>query len=137
MTGILCSLAGASPVLARYTLTTGNTGSVGFRYRGYDDGSHSGTAIGSISPTAFNLNGGSILEAFLYDEDASVYVLRIDSGTNSGWTSVNIGGVLTLNRTSATFTSVGVGVYWTWITSDTIATQAFGGLGAVRTINFI
>lgn len=128
--------AGGPAPLASYSLTTGNTGSVGFRYRGYDDGSFSGTAIGSISPTTFTLNGGSIIEALLYDEDASQYLFQVSGGTNSGWTSMDIGGLLTLTRSSATYTFSAGNSYWTWTTSDTIATQAFGGLGASRTINF-
>lgn len=127
--------AGGAP-LATYSLTTGNTGAVGFRYRGYDDGTISGTAIGSVSPTSFTLNGGSVLEAFLYDEDASQYRLAVFGGTNSGWTSVNIGGLLTLNQGSATYSLVSGTSYWNWTTSDTIAAQAFGGTGASRTINF-
>ena len=98
--------AGGPAVLVTYSLTTGNTGSVGFRYRGYDDGTISGTAIGSISSTSFTLNGGSVLEAFLYDEGAPQYTLAVFGGTNSGWTSVDIGGLLTLTRASATYSLV-------------------------------
>lgn len=140
MSGIQMALlgsVGAGAPLVSYTLTTGATGSAGFRYRGYDDGSFSGTAIGTLAPsTTFTLNGGTVIEALIYDENALLYSLQVNGGTNSGWTSMDIGGLLTLTRASATYSfSIG-NSYWQWGTSDTIATQVFGIAGATRAITF-
>lgn len=139
MSGIMMAvLGGASgtPSLATYSLTSGNTGTIGNRYRGFDTNAFSGTAIGSITPSTFTYNGGTTLQALLYDEATPQYVFQVLGGTNSGWSSLTIDGATTLVRLVATYSFVGGKSLWTWSTTDTIATQALGANGSNHTITF-
>jgi hypothetical protein len=140
MSGIQMALLGSgggSAALATYTLTTGATGAVGNRARGYSDGSYIVPAIGSLSPTTFTLNGGTTLSNLSYDEGSASYILVVFGGTNSGWISMVVDATaLVLTRGTATYTtSIGFSV-WSWSTSDTIATQKFGAASSVHTVEF-
>ena len=111
------------------TVTTGDLSGTS---RGYASGTYgsisTGTSgIGGVSApaTIYNLswdnNGGS-----------PIYSLGINSAVNSGWTTMTIGSTV-LSRASATFT---FGGNWSWSTSDTVSTQAFGTAGSVITVYF-
>lgn len=139
MSGVLMAVLGSaisSPLLATYSLTTGNVGAIGDRYRGFDTNAFSGSAIGSITPSTFTYNGGTTLQALLYDEAVPQYVFQVLGGTNSGWSSLTVDGTTTLVRAVATYSLVSGKSVWTWSTSDTIATQAFGINGSTHTITF-
>jgi len=139
MSGIMMAVLGGasgSPSLATYSLTTGNTGTVPNRYRGFDTNAFSGTAIGSITPSTFTYNGGTTLQALLYDEGVPQYVFQVLGGTNTGWSSLTVDGATTLVRSVATYSLVAGKSVWTWSTSDTISTQAFGASGSTHTITF-
>ena len=139
MSGIQMALMGSrsssSPALATYTLTTGNIGTAGNRYRGFDDGSFATGVIGSISPTTFTLNGGTTFKTLLYDEAALQYVLRNLGGTNSGWTTMYVDATA-FTRTAMTYTFTGGVSSWVINTSDTISTQVFGAASTNHTITF-
>jgi len=112
------------------TVTTGSVGAGPNRTRGRS----TINGIGSISDGTSNLYSGAAITEFRWDEDGgtSSYVLSITGATNSGWTSVVIDGSKTLNRVDASFLSG----EWTWSTSDTVTTQAFGTAGTVHTCVF-
>jgi len=110
------------------TVTTGGAGTAVAhdRIRGWLSGS-----IGSISDGTSNIFAGAAITALYWEEDTSFYILTITGATNSGWTTMSIGST-SLNRTSATFSSGS----WTWTTTDTVSTQAFGSSGSVHTVYF-
>lgn len=76
-------------------------------------------AVGSLSNTVFN---GYTISAI---DSASGSVMFTESGAttppNSGWTSIFIPGVGTLQRSSATYSTNGTGATWTWASSSTVA----------------
>ena len=130
MTGILCAFAGIGGSgggggLDTQTVTTGNSGTAPDRLRGYSSG-----LMGSISTGTSAIYSATITGIF-YDENNLVYKLSITGATNSGWTTMTIGSK-PLNRTAATFSSG----TWTWTTTDTITTQAFGANGNVVSVVF-
>ena len=112
------------------TVTTGSIGAAPNRSRGRS----TTNGIGSISDGTSNLYSGANITEFYWNEDGgtSTYELAITGATNSGWTSVVIDGSKTLNRADATFSSGA----WSWSTSDTVTTQAFGAAGTVHTCVF-
>lgn len=113
------------------TVTTGASGSAPAqdRLRGFISGS-----LGSISDGTSNLYAGAAVTDLVYDESGGSgmhYFLAITGATNTGWTTLTIGS-LVLNRASAVY-SAGT---WTWTTTDTVATQAFGANGTVHACYF-
>jgi hypothetical protein len=113
------------------TVTTGTTGAAPNRSRGRS----TINGIGSISDGTSNLYSGAAITEFRWDEDGGssmFYSLAITGATNSGWTSVVIGGTKTLNRIDASFS----GGEWIWSTTDTVSTQAFGSAGSVKVCVF-
>lgn len=114
------------------TITTGTAGTAGNqdRVRGW-----SSPSIGSINDGTSNIYAGAAITGFFFDENGGTgmyYGLSITGATNSGWTQVTIDGTKVLTRASATFSSG----TWTWTTTDTIATQAFGANGTNHTCVF-
>lgn len=114
------------------TVTTGASGTAPEqdRIRGYISGSLGSITDGvsdiystAISSMGWNENGG--LGAF--------YFLTIAGASDSGWTSMTIGGTKTLLRADATYDPSG---QWTWASSEFPGTQAFGAAGAVKTVAF-
>src|SRR5215471_2236077 len=75
-------------------------------------------AIGSISDGTSNLYSGAAIKALGWDESmgASGGYYLIINGTvaNSGWTSMNIGGLKTLTRASATYSNPTGLSQWFW-----------------------
>lgn len=112
------------------TVTTGSSGAAPDRYRGRS----TALGIGSITDGTSNLYSGAAITEFYWAEDGGSpsYHLAITGATNSGWTSVLIGGAKTLNRIDASFS----GGEWIWTTTDTITTQAFSSAGASRSCVF-
>lgn len=130
MSGIQMALLGATSS-GSYALVTGGTGSPGSFFRGYNGA----VPFGTLTPTAFTLNGATQIDAFYYDQSSGIYLLQVNGGTNTGWATVTIDSTLTLVRTAATFTA-GASPYWSWATADTITTQAFGLVSSVHNIVF-
>lgn len=143
MSGVLCVLTarpggggggggGGGSSLDTQSVTTGTSGTAGGldRVRGYISGSQ-----GSISDGTSNLYAGAAITSMYWDENGSggaqFYYLAITGGTNSGWTTMTIGTTV-LARADATFSSG----TWTWSTTDTVGTQAFGANGSVHTVYF-
>lgn len=135
MTGVLCMFTGGGgggggggSSLDTQSVTTGTVGTAVAhdRIRGWLSGS-----IGSISDGTSNIYAGAAITGIYWEEDTSFYNLAITGGTNSGWTTMTIGTTV-LARASATFSSG----TWTWSTTDTVATQAFGANGSVHTVYF-
>lgn len=130
MTGIMCAILAGSVTSSgeSHTLTTGNSGSVGFRLRGYSSG-----LMGSLSPTTTTVGGGTFIFDLYYDENNQTYILQVNSApTPTNWTQMLVNGTTTFYRTSATFS----GTYWTWTTLDTIANQVFGSNGSNHAVVF-
>lgn len=138
MSGALCLFTGGGGSggsggshLDTQTVTSGTSGTAPAqdRIRGYISGSQ-----GSITDGTSNLYAGAAITSALYNENGGTgmyYYLAITGGTNSGWATMTVGTTV-LSRTSATFSSG----TWTWTTTDTVATQAFGANGSVHTVYF-
>jgi hypothetical protein len=115
------------------TVTTGADGTAGAgdRRRGFISG-----AIGSVTDGTSNIYGGAAVTNIYWDEGDTFgepsYVLTITGATDSGWTTLTIGGTETLYRIDATF---GSGT-WLWPTVDSASTQAFGLAGSVKACVF-
>jgi hypothetical protein len=83
----------------------------------------SGYPIGSITDGTSNLYGGATIEGIFTSDtdpnnpDNDIYVYFYVSGTrsNSGWTSMTIGGFKTYNRASASYSTFGGMTVWTWL----------------------
>lgn len=112
------------------TVTTGASGTAPIqdRVRGFISGT-----LGSITDGTSNIYSGAAITALYWDENEGIssYVLTITGATNTGWTTITIGSV-TLYRTAATFSSG----TWTWTTTHTAGTQAFGSAGNIKTVTF-
>ena len=138
MTGIMCLYAGGGGSggsggshLDTQTVTTGTTGSAinQDRWRGVVSGTQ-----GSISDGTSNVYAGAAITALYWDENGGSgmkYTLTITGAANSGWTTMTIDSKA-LTRASATYASG----TWTWTTTDTVATQAFGANNSVHTVTF-
>ena len=63
----------------------------------------------------------------------STGLIRVITGgtSNGGWTTLTIGSTV-LTRASATYSSG----TWTWSTTDTVGTQAFGASGSIHSCYF-
>ena len=112
-------------------VTTGGSGTAPNqdRLRGFSGG------LGSIVDGTSNIYSGAAITTLYWNENGGTskfYQLTITGATNSGWTTLNIGGQNFL-RTSAT--SYGSGT-WTWSTSDTITSQSFGSIGSTVACTF-
>jgi len=128
MSGFLAASFGAQH-LDTQTVTTGATGTGPNRFRGYSNGSY-----GSISSGTSAIYGATISDLYWTENGGSAqYVLQIASSPpNSGWATMTIGTTV-LSRAAATFTA---GSFWTWNTSDTVASQAFGAAASVHSVYF-
>lgn len=108
------------------TVTTGASGSVPNRLRGYSSFAPTGSIVDGTSNVAGNLT----IDELVWDEfgggGSQVYRLTITGASNSGFTTLTIGSTV-LTRTSATF---GSGI-WSWVTADTVGTQSFGAASNV------
>lgn len=127
------SLVGSTGSLDAQTVTTGASGSLPNRQRGY----HAVPALGSIADGTSNVYAGAAVTELYYSEDgvdgsSGIYVLRITGATNSGWTTLTIGSKALLRAAADSF----LGGQWQWITSDTIGTQAFGASSNVVNCSF-
>lgn len=130
MMAIIGSSAGIGPVLETHTLTTGTSGAAPNRLRGF---SSITPTFGTLSPTSTSLSGATLITYLAYDESGPAYYLSFNGGTNSGWTYMTIDSTV-FTRASATYTAATFN--WSWSTTDTIATQIFGGSGTTHTITF-
>jgi len=129
MSGALATFAAsAASYLDAQLVTTGGTGTAinQNRIRGYSQGS-----FGSINPGTSAIYGGANVTNMTWNENGgtpnSYYFLAITGATNTGWTTLTIGS-FTFLRASATFGGGG----WTWVTTDTAASQAFGANGSTH-----
>ena len=122
MSGIHMALLGASSAgLDTLVVVTGTDGTAPNRNRGFSVGTY-----GTCTPTTSSIYGGADISALAWSESngAPFYVFTVFGATNSGWTKLTIGSTV-LNRVDAAF-AFGI---WTWTTTDTITTQAFGSSG--------
>ena len=119
---------GGSGHLDAQSVTTGSSGAgAPDRERGWTSGQY-----GSITSGTSGIYGTSILNlAWAEGGGSSYYILGIDGAANSWWTTMTIG-TKVLTRTAATY-STGL---WTWTTTDTITSQAFGNNGTSHTVYF-
>lgn len=135
MSGVLAIMGaatvsgGSSGHLDAISMTTGGTGTVGSRERGWTFGQY-----GSITPDTSAIYGNTAIGNLNWAENGGspYYLLGINSATNTGWTTMTIGSTA-LTRASASYISAGL---WQWTTSDTASTQAFGTQGSSVTIYF-
>lgn len=110
------------------TVTTGVSGSAPLqdRLRGFIS-----DTIGSISDGTSDIFGpGNAVTALCWDENGGSgmkYVLTITGATDSGWSTLTIGSKV-LTRTARTTFGGGT---WTWVDTDIVSNQAFGGNGNV------
>lgn len=132
MTGVLCALVGSGGALDTQAVTVGitfgcgkfgcfDTGA-GYNYTGAD-----GYTAGSISDGTFNPAGGATIQVLDYNNTGKVEFQVAGSVANSGWTSLDIGGVMTLNRADATFTTSSGYVTWSW----SVGSNPFGTTAGV------
>lgn len=128
---------GKSAGLESHTVVTGTVGSALNENleRGYSlpDG------YGSISPTTSAIYSSATVRKVAYVQNGPpyAYVLQIGATvSNSGWTTMTIAGTKALTRTSATFSTAGGISTWTWTTTDTGSTQAFGTAGTNVSVVF-
>lgn len=134
MTGVICAIIGTGGTagldVQNMVVGTSGTAISQDRVRGYLSGSQ-----GTLSPGTSSIYGGAAITQLAWFENTGFpfYVLTITGATDSGWTTMNIGGTLTLSRASRTTYSAGS---WTWSTTDNVTTQAFGAAGSARTIIF-
>lgn len=129
---LLRKLSSAATGLDTQTVTTGSIGTSGVQDR--NRGFISGT-IGSLSDGTSNIYGGSAITELVYDENGGssmLYRLSIPGASNSGWTYLTIDGTKILLRSDASFSSG----TWYWLTTDTVATQVFGGASSSHTCVF-
>lgn len=133
MTGIGCAIAGTGTALIgseTFTVTTGASGAVTERLRGYNNYD----PIGSCVPAASAKYSGATINYIQYSEGngSPTYMLSIAGAVNdSRWSTLTIDGTTTLNRTSATYVTGGI---WVWTTTDAIAANKFGLNGSVHTV---
>lgn len=136
MSGIMMSTASGSASsgshLDTQTVETGNVGTAAMlnRVRGWSTG-----LIGVITDGTSNVYAGAAITSMYWDENGSggsqFYYLAITGAANSGWTTLTIGSTV-LSRASATYSSG----TWTWTTTDTVGTQAFGASGSNHSCYF-
>jgi Calx-beta domain len=74
--------------------------------------------MGSMSNTAYN--GLTVSGVFSSGAAVSFYLTGATAPPNSGWTSITVPGVGTLQRTAATYAVSGTQSYWTWTSSATV-----------------
>ena len=120
---------GSVSALDTQTVTSGADGSVigGTARRGFALTGALGSCVTGTSP----LFAGAAVNQLYWDQASSSYYLGITGATNTGFTSITIGGTLTLLRASATF---GSGT-WAWATADVAGNQAYG-FGAIKKVVF-
>jgi len=133
MSGILMTFVSSGvtpgPALETHTLTTGSSGTVGNRARGYILSS-----FGNFSPTATSLSGATQITQIYYDEAGPSYYLKFNGGTNSGWTYMTVDSTTIFTRAAATYDPVLFA--WQWSTTDIISNQVFGNAGTTHSIVF-
>jgi len=130
MSGIFGGLIAKTSALDVQTVTTGVSGGVPNRIVGW----RSSGPVGAIVDGTSNIYAGAAITTLYWSENGGTfpfYNLIITGATNTGWTTLNIGGQDFL-RTSATFGSGS----WVWSTFDTITTQSFGTASTVVTCTF-
>ena len=114
------------------TVETGNVGTAAMldRVRGWSTG-----LMGVITDGTSNVYAGAASTSLYWDENgpggSQFYYLAITGAANSGWTTLTIGSTV-LDRASATYSSG----TWTWSTTDTVGTQAFGASGSSHSCYF-
>ncbi len=108
-------------------MTTGQSGVLPDRQRGFISGS-----LGGLSDGTSNIYSGAAILDLHHDETAGTVLLKIAGVVaNSGWTNLVVNGVPQLLRASATFTTPGGNSLWTWT-----SVNLFGGSGATPVITF-
>ena len=83
----------------------------GINFYGYQQ-----SVTGTLAPSTNNFppNAAQTITQLYYVDSSNTYVLTLaTTAVNSGWVSITING-LTLNRTSATYSSAG----WSWTAPD-------------------
>jgi hypothetical protein len=123
------SYAGGS--LDTQTVTSGASGTAGAgnRRRGFITGS-----LGSVNDGTSNLYSGAAIRELASEENSGFDVILIITGvqSNSGWTSMNVGGNHVLTRASATFSTAGGNSSWTWAGVGNL----FGSASSVIVVGF-
>lgn len=113
------------------TVTVGGSGTpaLGNRRRGFII-----SAIGSVSDGTSNLYSGAAIRELAAEETSGFDVILTITGvqSNSGWTSMNVGGNHVLTRASASFATGGGNSTWTWSGAGNL----FGGPGATVVVGF-
>lgn len=106
--------SGAISIRNFYGTTKGNTVTVGTYFDGtYTHyGYESGVPYGSISPTTWPIDGGTIYALYWININVLGFSL-VGSHANSGWTNMNVAGTL-VNRASASYNNSGYYTTWTW-----------------------
>ena len=72
---------------------------------------------GSLSDTTVDFYGGATCTGLFVSDSggaASLYFYVAGSQSNSGWTTMTIGGYGSLNRTAATYGTYSGNTYWAW-----------------------
>ena len=132
--GVWRSFLGA---LDTQTVTTGNIGLTPNAARGWSSSGPMGSCVDGTS----NLYGGAPISAIYWSENggggADVVNWSVTGVfTNTGWTRMVIDGTRTFLRADAAFVS-GATTYWAWNNCGfTIATNPFGAVGSVHTVEF-
>lgn len=126
MTGIMAALAGAggqASGLDNFIMTTGVSGTLPNRIRGFN----SSLSIGTLTPANSSIYGLPVTELD-HDENLGQVFFRIPGATNSGWTTItitNAGGSFSFNRAAAAFSSG----LWAWG-----STYIFGANGTTSVV---
>lgn len=133
MSGICAMMVGGGEAaLDTQTVTTGLSGTIPERLRGYD----SSPALGSISDGTSNLYSGATILELYHDEDIDSVIFKVNGvQANSGWTTLTISGGagVSLLRASASFSTAGSVSTWTWASAGG---NPFGGSGTTITAIF-
>lgn len=108
---LLGAMAAGAGGLDQQTIVSASTGSVGFRIRGYVNGSQ-----GSLTPNTSAIYGGALITNLSHDEASNVITLTV-TGTSlsrAAWTSLTITGGTPLLQASASYSSSGGLTTWSW-----------------------
>ena len=125
-------VGGGTSALDTQNITSGSSGTIGDRLRGYD----SSPALGSITDGTSNIYSGATVLELYHDEALDNVILKINGvQANSGWETLNItgGAGKMLTRSAATFSTSGSVSTWTWATAGG---NPFGGSGTPITASF-
>lgn len=126
MTGIMCATFAGGAILIE-TITNGyyhqDLGKGNYNdWYGYDDGSLSGTAFGSISVANFPPTGTAVKTLSYLNSNGSAYYIYFAVGgnqLNSGWTQMVIDGVAYTRASATNYVPSSTYTYWYWTVTST------------------